>query len=235
MSDVLLQITALRGGYGIGPVLDGLSLAVTTGEVVSIVGRNGSGKSTLIKAIMGLLPVAEGAIRFEGRELLGQPTHRIARGGVAYVPQGRGIFPRLTVKQNLEIGARASGHGSAIPVDVLALFPFLQARFDQFGGTMSGGEQQMLAIARALCARPRLLLLDEPSDGVQPSIVQAIAGLVPEIATARGLGVVLVEQNLDLALNAARRLVVLDKGMIAHECASEDFRDVEMQTRFLAV
>ena len=121
----MLDIADLRGGYGLGPVLDGIGLAVAAGEVVSVVGRNGSGKSTLIKAIMGLLPVASGAIRLEGQELLGLPTHRIARQGVAYVPQGRGIFPRLTVKQNLEIGARATGSKNGIPEDVLALFPFL--------------------------------------------------------------------------------------------------------------
>lgn len=230
----MLEIEKLSGGYGLGPVLDGVTLTVTAGEVVSVVGRNGSGKSTLIKAVMGLLPVVRGAVRFEGRELIGVPTHRIARSGVAYVPQGRGIFPRLTVRQNLEIGTRAGG-GGAIPADVLQLFPFLEARFSQFGGTMSGGEQQMLAIARALCARPRLILLDEPSDGVQPSIVQAIGTLIPEIAAARRLGVILVEQNLDLALGAARRVVVLDKGTIVHECASEEFQDLEIQTRFLAV
>ena len=231
----MLDIADLRGGYGLGPVLDGVGLAVASGEVVSVVGRNGSGKSTLIKAIMGLLPVASGAIRLEGQELLGLPTYRIARQGVAYVPQGRGIFPRLTVKQNLEIGARATGSKSGIPDDVLALFPFLKERLAQFGGTMSGGEQQMLAIARALASHPRVLLLDEPSDGVQPSVVQAIGALIPEIARSRGLGVILVEQNLDLAMSASTRLVVLDKGVIAHECASEEFRDVAIQTRFLAV
>ncbi len=231
----MLDIANLRGGYGLGPVLDGLDLDLPAGAVVSVVGRNGSGKSTLIKAIMGLLPVITGTVRFEDRDLLGLPTHRIARMGVAYVPQGRGIFPRLTVRQNLEIGARAAGPRNTIPDDVLALFPFLASRFTQFGGTMSGGEQQMLAIARALCSHPRLLLLDEPSDGVQPSIVQAIGELIPEIAATRGIAVILVEQNLDLALSAARRVVVLDRGAIAHQCASEEFRDIEIQTRFLAV
>jgi urea ABC transporter ATP-binding protein UrtE len=231
----MLTIAQLRGGYGLGPVLDGIDLAVATGEVVGVVGRNGSGKSTLIKAVMGLLPEAHGTIELDGDALLGLPTHRIARRGLAYVPQGRGIFPRLTVKENLEIGARAAGASHGIPDDVLALFPFLKERFDQFGGTMSGGEQQMLAIARALASHPRMLLLDEPSDGVQPSIVRDIGVLIPEIARTRRLGVILVEQNLDLAMSAASRIVVLDKGAIAHECASEEFRDVEVQTRFLAI
>ncbi|TAI64837.1 ABC transporter ATP-binding protein [Bradyrhizobium sp. Leo170] len=231
----MLRIANLRGGYGAGPVLDGVDLVVASGEVVSVVGRNGSGKSTLIKAVMGLLPVALGTIELDGKALLGLPAHQIARRGVAYVPQGRGIFPRLTVRQNLEIGARAAGAKDGIPGDVLELFPFLKERFGQSGGTMSGGEQQMLAIARALASHPRLLLLDEPSDGVQPRIVQEIGELIPEIARAHRLGVILVEQNLDLAMAAASRIVVLDKGMIAHECASERFRDVDVQTRFLAI
>lgn len=231
----MLKLANLRGGYGFGPVLDGVDLAVAPGEVVGIVGRNGSGKSTLIKAVMGLLPETEGAIELDGEALLGRPTHRIARSGVAYVPQGRGIFPRLTVRQNLEIGARATGGRGGIPDAILELFPFLQARFDQFGGTMSGGEQQMLAIARALASHPRVLLLDEPSDGVQPRIVREIGELIPEIARTRGLGVILVEQNLDLAMAAASRIVVLDKGTIAHECTAQEFADVEVQSRFLAI
>ncbi|MGH8429431.1 MAG: ABC transporter ATP-binding protein [Solimonas sp.] len=231
----MLGIVNLVAGYGLGPVLDGISLQVAAGEVIAVVGRNGSGKSTMIKAIMGLLPVAEDHVEFEGAALLGLPTHRIARLGVAYVPQGRGIFPRLTVRENLEIGARAGNAGGKVPDDVIALFPFLKERLRQYGGTMSGGEQQMLAIARALCSHPRLLLLDEPSDGVQPSIVQAIGRLIPEIARTRDLGVILVEQNLDLALSASSRVVVLDKGAIAHECTTGDFRDPAVQTRFLAV
>ncbi|HKU97918.1 MAG TPA: ABC transporter ATP-binding protein [Vineibacter sp.] len=231
----MLSLANLAGGYGLGNVIDGITLDVRPGETLAVLGRNGSGKSTMIKAIMGLLPAAVGSVRLDDTALLGLPTHRIARLGVAYVPQGRGIFPRLTVLENLQIGARAGGPRHEVPDDVVALFPFLRQRYGQFGGTMSGGEQQMLAIARALCARPRFLLMDEPSDGVQPSIVQTIAALIPDIARTRKLGVILVEQNLDLALSAAQRVAVLDKGRIAHECVPDAFRDPAIQAQFLAV
>jgi len=231
----MLSLMNLAGGYGLGNVIDGITLQVRPGETLAVLGRNGSGKSTMIKAVMGLLPSADGAVTLDDTALLGLPTHRIARLGVAYVPQGRGIFPRLTVLENLQIGARAGGPARDIPDDVIALFPILKQRYGQFGGTMSGGEQQMLALARALCSRPRFLLMDEPSDGVQPSIVQTIGALIPEIARTRHLGVILVEQNLDLALAAADRVAILDKGRVAHECAPDEFRDPAIQSRFLAV
>lgn len=231
----MLSLVNLTGGYGLGNVIDGITLQVQPGETLAVLGRNGSGKSTMIKAVMGLLPSIAGAVTLDDTALLGMPTHRIARLGVAYVPQGRGIFPRLTVLENLRIGARAGGPARDIPDDVIALFPILKQRYGQFGGTMSGGEQQMLALARALCSRPRFLLMDEPSDGVQPSIVQTIGALIPEIARTRHLGVILVEQNLDLALAAADRVAVLDKGRVALACMPDEFRDPAIQSQFLAV
>ncbi len=231
----MLDIGKLIAGYGSGPVVRGVDLAVAAGEVVTILGRNGSGKSSLIKAIMGLLPEIEGRVRLGETVLSGLRAHDVARRGVAYVPQGRGIFPRLTVRENLELGTRALGPGARVPDSVFELFPILAQRLGQFGGTMSGGEQQMLAIARALCAKPRALLLDEPSDGVQPSIVQMIGQLVPRIARDNGLAVLLVEQNLDLALAAAGRAVVLDRGRIVHDGPSDAFRDPLMQRQFLAI
>jgi len=231
----MLSLVNLAGGYGLGNVIDGITLQVRPGETLAVLGRNGSGKSTMIKAVMGLLPSTAGAVMLDDTALLGLPTHRIARRGVAYVPQGRGIFPRLTVLENLQIGARAGGPARDIPDDVIALFPILKQRYGQFGGTMSGGEQQMLALARALCSRPRFLLMDEPSDGVQPSIVQTIGALIPEIARTRHLGVILVEQNLDLALAAADRVAVLDKGRVALACTPDEFRDPAIQSQFLAV
>ncbi len=231
----MLKLSQLVAGYGAGPIVRGVDLDVDTGEVVAILGRNGSGKSSLIKAVMGLLPDIQGEVRLGDIVVSRLKAHQVARRGIAYVPQGRGIFPRLTVRENLELGTRALGARAKVPDTVFDLFPILAQRLGQFGGTMSGGEQQMLAIARALCARPRALLLDEPSDGVQPNIVQMIGNLVPRIARERGLAVLLVEQNLDLALAAAARAIVLDRGRIVHDGPAEAFRNPLMQRQFLAI
>ncbi len=232
----MLHIEQLSGGYGGPAVLQGLGVDLARGEVLGILGRNGSGKSTFIKAIIGLLPQLSGTIELEGTPLVGLPTHRIARLGVAYVPQGRGIFPKLSVLENLQTGTNAAGRGRTdIPAEIFAWFPILKERLTQAGGTMSGGEQQMLAIGRALCGRPRLLLMDEPSDGVQPSIVERLAELLPAIARQAGLSVILVEQNVDLALACSQRCLVMDKGTIVHEGPPSDLADPMVLKRYLAV
>jgi urea ABC transporter ATP-binding protein UrtE len=233
----MLSIDGLRGGYGGPPVLQGLALAVERGEVVGILGRNGMGKSTLLRAIMGLLPEFDGQIAFDGRAVLGLPTHQIARIGIAYIPQGRGIFPRLSVRENLEAGTKAwsGGSRSDLPPAIFDYFPILRQRLGQSGGTLSGGEQQMLAIARALCGRPKLLLMDEPSDGIQPSIVDMLAALIPGIARQENVGVVLVEQNLDLALSAASRCFIMQRGAFVQEGTPADFSDAAMLRRHLAI
>jgi urea ABC transporter ATP-binding protein UrtE len=232
----VLRIENLHAGYGALPVLRDVQLNLDRGQVLGILGRNGSGKSTFIKSIIGLLPRVSGKIEFLGSRIVGLPTHQIARMGVAYVPQGRGIFPKLTVIENLQTGTRATGGKfSDIPDQVFAYFPILKQRLKQFGGTMSGGEQQMLAIGRALCGRPKLLLMDEPSDGVQPSIVEMLGELIPTISRESGLAIILVEQNVDLALAASNRCMVMEKGSIVHEGPPSEFSDPKILKRFLAI
>jgi len=232
----MLRVEGLTAGYDGPPIVRDLALELRSRDVLGILGRNGSGKTTLIKLIVGLLPQISGSIDLLGVEVAGLPCWRIARLGVAYVPQGRGIFPRLTVLENLQTGTRAAPKGqSTIPEEIFGYFPILEKRLKQYGGTMSGGEQQMLAIARALCGRPKLLLMDEPSDGVQPNIVEMLGDLIPQIARRSELAVILVEQNLDLALAVCRRCMILDKGVIVHEGAPQDFTDPAILKRHLAV
>ncbi|ABM34362.1 ABC transporter ATP-binding protein [Paracidovorax citrulli] len=228
----MLDVRDLTAGYGGPAVIDGVQFHLAKGEVLGILGRNGAGKSALVKAVMGLLPRISGDVRFRDRQLMGLPTHRIARAGVGLVPQGRWIFPRLTVRENLMAGCP---RGMDPPEAVFTYFPILGQRMRQLGGTMSGGEQQMLAIARALCSRPKVLLLDEPSDGVQPNIVQMLGELIPELCAELSISAVLVEQNLDLVLSAARRCLVLERGRIVHEGAVDGRGDVSVLENFLAV
>ncbi|MFP6559425.1 ABC transporter ATP-binding protein [Paraburkholderia sp. B3] len=211
----MLRIENLCAGYGDVDVIHQLSLDVLPNEVVGVLGCNGAGKSTLVKAIMGLLPRASGAVRFLEQPLNGLRTHEIARRGIGLVPQGRWIFPRLTVRENLLMGTQAAG-GAGILDEVFDYFPVLKQRLSQQGGTLSGGEQQVLAISRALCGRPRLLLLDEPSDGVQPNLVERIGEVIPELCRRSKLAVLLVEQNLDLVLQSAQRCIVLSNGRLVH-------------------
>lgn len=210
----MLHIEDLSAAYGGAPVLHQIALDIAPNEIVGVLGCNGAGKSTLVKAIMGLLPQVTGDIRFYDEPITGLRTHEIARRGIGLVPQGRWIFPKLTVRENLMMGTRAAG--GDIPEMVFDYFPVLKARLRQEGGTLSGGEQQVLAIARALCGRPKLLLLDEPSDGVQPNLVDLISEVIPALCRASQLAVLLVEQNLDLVLRSARRCVVLENGRVVH-------------------
>jgi branched-chain amino acid transport system ATP-binding protein len=211
----VLSINRLVAGYGLVPVIRGLDLALGRGEVLAVLGRNGAGKSTLGKAVLGLLPHSSGSIKLEQRELLGLPPHKIARSGVGYVPQGRAIFPRLTVEENLLAGTRmCQDRRIGIDERVFGYFPVLRERLRQHAGTMSGGEQEMLAIARALCGRPRLIVMDEPSDGVAPKIVDMLAELLPAMARDLGVAMLLIEQNVDLARAVARRCAVMDRGEI---------------------
>ncbi|HEV3424553.1 MAG TPA: ABC transporter ATP-binding protein [Paraburkholderia sp.] len=211
----MLHIENLSAGYGNAPVLHQVALDIAPNEIVGVLGCNGAGKSTLVKAIMGLLPHVAGDIRFLDEPVIGLRTHEIARRGIGLVPQGRWIFPKLTVRENLMMGTRAAG-GGEIPGTVFDYFPVLKARLKQEGGTLSGGEQQVLAIARALCGRPKLLLLDEPSDGLQPNLVDLIGEVIPSLCRESQLAVLLVEQNLDLVLRSVRRCVVLENGRVVH-------------------
>ncbi|KVT14903.1 ABC transporter ATP-binding protein [Burkholderia sp. MSMB1078WGS] len=216
----MLHIESLSAGYGEISILNQIDLTVQPNEVVGVLGCNGAGKSTLVKAIMGLLPRVSGDIRFGGQAIRGLRTHEIARLGIGLVPQGRWIFPKLTVRENLAMGTAAAGDGEILD-EVFEYFPVLKSRLAQHGGTLSGGEQQVLAIARALCGRPKLLLLDEPSDGVQPNLVELIGDVIPTLCRRSKLAVLLVEQNLNLVLRCAQRCIVLKNGRLVHAGAVE--------------
>ena len=233
----MLTVSGLKSGYGALPVLHGVDLAISAGEVVGLLGRNGAGKTTLLRTLGGALATQAGTIRIDGRDVSRSRAYMRARAGIAHVPQGRGIFGRLTVEENLEVGTRAAGKIDVKRLldEAYAHFPILRDRRRQMAGTFSGGQQQMLAIARALCGQPKALLLDEPSEGIQPNIVQEIGELVPRLARERGIAVLLVEQNLDLALHASGRCIVMDKGLIVHAAETSAFRNEELLAQFLAL
>ena len=232
--DVLLRVEGLRAHYASATVLHGITFAMGR-ESVAIVGRNGMGKSTLCAALMGFTPPrATGSVRFEGKELIGRPSHKIARAGLGYVPQGRRLFPSLTVDEHLTIAARKGGNGWNAD-RVYELFPRLAARKRNGGAELSGGEQQMLAIGRALLGNPRLLIMDEPSVGLAPAIVDAMVGSFKQLEE-EGMAILLIEQKLDVATSLANRQLVMVGGEIALETtAAELERDTDMQRRFLGV
>lgn len=220
---VLLSVECIHTYYGQSHVLQGLSLEVGRGEVVSLLGRNGAGKTTTIRSIMGLTPPRDGTIRFQDRRISDLPTHTIFRLGIRLVPQGRRIFSQLTVEENLKL-AMLHSH---VRDEHLALeqlydrFPRLRARRRNKGHHLSGGELQMLAVARALLGEPRLILLDEPSEGLAPLIVQEIRDMIKEIATT-GVSILLAEQNVEMALRVAHRHVVIDKGQVRYQGSSAE-------------
>jgi branched-chain amino acid transport system ATP-binding protein len=209
----MLEVDGIHTYYGESHILHGVSLRVEAGEAVALLGRNGAGKTTMIRSIVGFTPPRDGRIVFDGESIQRWPAHRIARRGLALVPQGRRIFAPLTVRENLVLGARADGWTLERVFD---LFPRLRERAEQSGGTLSGGEQQMLAIARALLTNGRLLLLDEPSEGLAPLIVREIGRVVTGLKGQR-LSILLVEQNYHLALQVADRVYVMNKGQIVYE------------------
>jgi len=208
----LLQLNNVHTGYGQTEVLHDVSLAVNDGEIVTVLGANGAGKSTLLMTICGVNPTRLGDILFAGRSIANRPPHEIVRAGISQAPEGRRIFPRLTVRENLEMGAFHNDKPAALD-RMFTFFPILRDRQKQLGGTLSGGEQQMLAIARALMACPRLLLLDEPSLGLAPLVVIKIFDIIREINQA-GTAILLVEQNANMALHVAHRGYVLETGRI---------------------
>jgi branched-chain amino acid transport system ATP-binding protein len=220
----LLQIDNLSTWYGAVQALGGVSLDVAEGEVVALIGSNGAGKSTTLRTISGLLRPKAGSVRFDGRSIAGRAPHAISRMGVIQVPEGRGIFENLTIAENLDLGGYSTNNAAATRQSrehALSLFPVLGQRLKQQAGTLSGGEQQMLALARALIARPRLLLLDEPSLGLAPRVVQDIFRVLADINRA-GTTILLVEQNARLALRLAHRAYVLELGTIQAQGLSRD-------------
>ncbi|MDB5646102.1 ABC transporter ATP-binding protein [Methylobacterium sp.] len=236
MTDPLLSVVDLHSGYGRIPILGGVSLHVGEGEFVGILGHNGMGKSTLLRTLTGTLPAAAGSIHFGGRDITRlSPTAR-ARAGIGYVPQGREIFPALSVHENLRMGCLLSrAREDATIADILTLFPRLKAYLDRPGGALSGGEQQLLALARCLCGAPRILLLDEPTEGIQPSIIEEIIDTLREIGRQRGLTVLLVEQNLNFIASLSQRVLILQKGRITREVPPEIARDRAMIDEFVGM
>ncbi len=207
----MLDVRAINVAYGKAQILRDLSLSVGAGEILCLLGRNGAGKTTTMKAIMGLLPLISGEVRLDGAPISTLPPHRVPRAGIGYIPQGRRLFAELSVAQNLEIGLLARGGGARTLENVLDLFPRLRERLDQSAQTLSGGEQQMLATARALCLEPKVLLLDEPTEGLQPSMIEAIRRVVL-VMRDRGVAIVLVEQRVDAVLSIADRVAFIENG-----------------------
>lgn len=231
----MLDLTNLESGYGETQVLHGLSLSAQPGRVLAILGRNGAGKSTTLKTVMGLLPARAGEIRFDGAVLNGRRPFDIAKAGIAYVPETRDIFPSLSVRENLELAAARFSGGDWTMERVVELFPRLGERMENGGTQLSGGEQQMLAIARALLMNPRLLILDEPTEGLAPIIVKLIHDKLQELRSA-GLSMVLVEQNFGFATSLADDVVVIGKGQVVWTGSAAEIRaDTEAQHRWLGV
>jgi len=231
-----IEVDAIDAGYGSIEVLRNVSLSVSSGEILGVLGRNGMGKSTLIRAISGLIPLTRGSIRIDGKNVTNWAVHARARAGLTTIVQGRGMFPKMTVRDSLEMGRIASGRRTRNRLDeVLSYFPRLAERLDQPSGSMSGGEQQMLAIGRGLMTDPKVMLLDEPSDGIMPLLVQQIAATLSEINRQEGMTIIIVEQNVPMVMSMARRCIILEKGsIVASGLPDEISRDGTM-LKYLAI
>jgi urea transport system ATP-binding protein len=236
MAESLLEVKDLRAGYGGKPVLQGVNLAVRAGEIIAVIGRNGVGKSTLMKTLIGQIATMSGEIKFDGRAIGGLDAFRRARLGIGYVPQGRDVFPRMSVMENLQVGEALCGRAApSAYTEVQRLFPILKERAQQRAGTLSGGQQQQLAIGRVLIGNPKMILLDEPSEGIQPSIVQEIGRILVDLNQRTGITTVLVEQNLDLIRTIAQRCYVMDKGRVVAELDPHELEDRSIIRKYLAV
>ena len=232
--DIVLD--QVRAGYGDGEVLRGLSLKVASGSILGILGRNGMGKSTLVRCLAGLNPPTAGTIHIAGQDMTRWPPHKRAQAGIATIMQGRGIFPDLTVRENLEMGRLASGKAlSSKMEEVFGYFGRLKERLDQKAGTMSGGEQQMLAIGRGLMMHPKIMLLDEPSDGIMPVLVQQIADNLTRINREQGLTILIVEQNVPMVFRMTDHCVIIENGQIVAEGSREELEATNAMRDYLAV
>jgi branched-chain amino acid transport system ATP-binding protein len=232
----MLAVTDLTAAYGRIQILNGISFAVSEREFGGILGHNGMGKTTLLKALIGAVRATGGQVQFEGRDVTGLPAHRRARLGIGYVPQGREIFPTLSVRENLRMATAVLGASDAELIEpVLEDFPRLKPLLDRPGGALSGGEQQLLALARCLCGRPRLILLDEPTEGIQPSIIEEIVERLTMLRDRRGLTVVLVEQNLDFIRALSQRVLIIQKGRITQEVTPDRLAEATVVSEFIGV
>ncbi len=229
--DKFLDIQTLDAGYGRSQVLFGVNLSIPWRGGVAILGRNGAGKTTLMKAIVGELPLTDGSVRLDGRDISKLPTEQRIRAGIGYVPQEHAVFARLSVRDNLAVGSLTNKNANAVD-RVLEIFPKLGQRMDQAAGTLSGGERKMLAVARALLSEPKVLLLDEPTEGVWIGVIEEITERL--ILLAKDIAVVIVEQHLDLAFRVADRAYVLDRGRVALAGSSQEVRDDPKLVQFLA-
>lgn len=232
---MILEVDALRSGYGRIPILAGVTLSVAEGEFLGVLGHNGMGKTTLMNTLMGHLPATGGTVRFKGQDVTQQPAHTRALAGLGLVPQGRQIFPDLTVQENLRMGmAGSKTEDLELLDDILGLFPRLQRLLDRRGGALSGGEQQLLALARCLCAQPKLMLLDEPTEGIQPSILEEIVDTLKALRE-RGLSLVLVEQNLEFIAALSGRVLIIQKGTITGELSPQELKNSETVAEFVGM
>ena len=232
----MFKISNATGGYGKTTIIRDVSLNVEAGEIVALLGRNGVGKSTLMRYATGLIPAEAGTVEIAGEPVPEEPAKR-ARLGLGYVPQGRFVFPRMSVTENIAVAAAANGIDPKATVDeMLVDFPLLEPKADDLAGGLSGGQQQVLALARALAIRPKILLLDEPTEGVQPSIIDEIAGVLKGISRKREIAILVAEQNLDFCLSLAERAYVMEKGKIRLETDRENLRkDKQLQQELLGV
>ncbi|MCP4071690.1 MAG: ABC transporter ATP-binding protein [Hyphomicrobiales bacterium] len=231
----MLEVSDLHCAYGNVNILQGVSLSVTAGEILCLMGRNGAGKTTTLKCIMGLVRSSSGSVMLDGLEISQLPAHKIPGLGIGYIPQGRRLFSELTVAENLEIGLMTRNSGRNIREQVLEIFPRLRERMDQTAQTLSGGEQQMLATARALCLEPAILLLDEPTEGLQPSMIEQIRQVIISMKN-EGAAVILVEQRLDAVLSIANRVTFIENGISRETVDAEKLdRDNEYLARYVGV
>lgn len=226
----MLNVTELEAYYGESIILNQVNLQVGKGQVVCLLGRNGVGKSTFLKSIMGLVATPKGSIRFDGSEIISRPTYHRARQGIGYVPQGRDIFPQLTVEENLLLGLEVSGGKGAIE-QTYELFPILKTMLKRKGGALSGGQQQQLAIARALVSKPKMLILDEPTEGIQPSVIQDIGRVIKYLKSQGNITILIVEQYLEFVVDVSDYYYVMDKGRIVLEGRVENLNQVEIQKK----
>ena len=230
----ILDVSDLWAGYGATPILQGVTMSVSRGEIVGVIGRNGVGKSTLMRCLIGLLQTWRGTISFMGRDVTALEADARARAGFGYIPQGRDVFPQMTVEENLQVGELIGGPGGKkLPELVYEYFPRLKERRRQAAGTMSGGEQQQLAIGRALIGNPSLMILDEPSEGIQPSIVQHICDALKSFRDELGTTIIFVEQNLDTILAIAERCYIMEKGKVTRSLAGHEVNEDNVREQLL--